>query len=116
MARYAHAFAQIVVQQNKGGNFKPSGLYVLAKLFLNKRGQKWIVPNIIKDHLTARGLAYWYMDDGGMADKGRYATNLHTQRFEGHRHTHEVQALCKDISAKFAFAARQTKINISIAL
>jgi hypothetical protein len=36
----------------------------LKDLFsINKR--KGVINNLIKNHLTGRGLAYWFMDDGG---------------------------------------------------
>jgi len=56
----------------------------LAELFINSEGKKGISPNLIQDHLTPRGLAYWFMDDGGKLD---YTTNegkgivLNTQCF-----------------------------------
>jgi len=31
-----------------------------------KNGKKIIVPNLVSNHLTAEGLAYWIMDDGGL--------------------------------------------------
>jgi hypothetical protein len=57
----------------------------LANLFLDvERGyRKSIRPGIVKDHLTDRGLAYWYMDDGSIASKQRLGTVLHTQGSEG---------------------------------
>lgn len=70
----------------------------LANLFLNESRKKRILPGLIRDHLTDRGLAYWYMDDGGLASKGRFATNFHTQNFE----FHEVRRLCEECFKKFA--------------
>ena len=46
-----------------------SAFYVLAKVFLNEKGKKCIVPNIIKDHLTARSMdsnfliGIWMMEE-----------------------------------------------------
>lgn len=39
----------------------------LADLFLLDN-KKSIPDNLIINHLTPRGLAYWYMDDGGKLD------------------------------------------------
>lgn len=35
----------------------------MADLFLDREGKK-IIPQNIADHLTARSLAFWIMDDG----------------------------------------------------
>ena len=40
----------------------------LSDLFLNEDKKKSVQENLIRDHLTARGLAYWWMDDGGKLD------------------------------------------------
>lgn len=69
----------------------------LADLLLDPEGKKCILPGLVRDHLTARGLAFWFMDDGGLAYKGRFATNLHTQGFQ----PDEVQRLCEELSEKF---------------
>jgi hypothetical protein len=79
VSRHACAFAQIAFQERqiKRGNFKPSVIRPFMcprRLNYSKkhdRGKKCIVANLIKEHLTARGLAYWYINDGGVADKGR---------------------------------------------
>lgn len=44
---------------------------IYRELFYNAAGQK-IVPSCIKDLLTARGLAYWFCDDGYKATNGFY--------------------------------------------
>ena len=44
------------------------GFNILAKIFLDERGKKRISPNLVKEHLTDRGLAYWLMDDGGKSN------------------------------------------------
>jgi len=41
---------------------------ILAKIFLDERGKKRILPNLVKEHLTDRSLAYWLMDDGGKSN------------------------------------------------
>ena len=38
-------------------------LKLMADLFLDREGKK-IIPQNIADHLTARSLAFWIMDDG----------------------------------------------------
>lgn len=43
----------------------------LAHLFLEESDGKLVKvykSGLIRDHLTASGLAYWFMDDGGKAD------------------------------------------------
>ncbi len=59
----------------------------LAKLFIIN-GKKGITNSLIKDHLTERGLAYWFMDDGGKLDYNKNSKNkslvLNTQSFTFH--------------------------------
>ena len=45
--------------------------------------KKSVPAGLIKDHLTARGLAYWFMDDGGKMDyiEKSNGIELHTQGF-----------------------------------
>lgn len=50
---------------------------VFRELFYNSDGIK-IIPSNLEDLLTARGLAYWYMDDGYKTVKGLY---LSTESF-----------------------------------
>lgn len=60
--------------------FKTSALNCLNEyhnLFYNNKIK--IVPKNIKEFLTARGLAYWIMDDGGKGSGGQ--TILHTRGF-----------------------------------
>jgi hypothetical protein len=56
----------------------------LAKLFLIKN-KKGITDSLIINHLTPRGLAYWFMDDGGKLDYNKNSKNtsivLNTQSF-----------------------------------
>lgn len=68
---------------------------VLAKLFLNEEGKKVVPEGLITDHLTAIGLAYWFMDDGGMAGRG---IQLHTQGFS----IEEVDTMIEELRAKWA--------------
>lgn len=71
----------------------------LAQLFINKK--KIITTDLIKNHLTPRGLAYWYMDDGGKLDYNKNSTNkgvvFNTQSFE----SKEVKAMTQQLSEKF---------------
>ena len=41
----------------------------MADLFLDREGKK-IIPQNIADHLTARSLAFWIMDDGQQVKRG----------------------------------------------
>jgi hypothetical protein len=72
----------------------------LAKLFLitNKKG---IPDSLIMIHLTRRGLAYWFMDDGGKLDYNKNSKNksivLNTQSFTDD----EVKMLSNELIAKF---------------
>jgi hypothetical protein len=36
------------------------------------KGKKLVKDGLIRDHLTTRGLAYWFIDDGGKLD---YSSN-----------------------------------------
>jgi len=72
----------------------------LANLFL-KQKHKGINDNLILDHLTPRGLAYWYMDDGGKLDYNKNTKNksvvLNTHSFT----TFEVETMSEQLSSKF---------------
>ncbi|CAL1705856.1 unnamed protein product [Somion occarium] len=74
----------------------------LAELFL-LNGKKGISQSLIKLHLTGRGLAYWFMDDGGKLDYNKNSKNksvvLNTQSFSDL----EVEAMAKELSSKFNF-------------
>lgn len=71
----------------------------IADLFI--KGNKIITENLIKLHLTPRGLAYWFMDDGGKLDYNKNSKNksvvLNTQSFT----TKEVKAMASQLSEKF---------------
>jgi len=73
---------------------------VLAQLFLNQR-TKSISTDLIKNHLTPRGLAYWFMDDGGKLDYNKNSKNksvvLNTQSFKDK----EVEIMSQQIMDKF---------------
>lgn len=72
----------------------------LANLFISSN-KKSISANLIKKYLTPRGLAYWFMDDGGKLDYNKNSNNkgvvLNTQSFEAK----EVKAMSKELSEKF---------------
>ena len=82
---------------------------ILKELFLTKES-KSIIPNLIKNHLTKRGLAYWFMDDGGKLDYNNNSHNksivLNTQSFT----EEEVTILNKELSNKFKL---KTEIRIN---
>lgn len=72
----------------------------LADIFLDKDGVKRIPPNLIQDHLSAMGLAYWFMDDGGKMDYGPNQGKglvFNTQGFS----LEEVSSLCEGLNSKF---------------
>jgi hypothetical protein len=81
----------------------------LAELFLinNKKG---ITKSLIQNHLTQRGLAYWFMDDGGKLDYNKYSKNkslvLNTQSFSDI----EVEMLSNGLKEKFNFDC-STRLN-----
>nr|YP_006666424.1 putative LAGLIDADG homing endonuclease [Trebouxiophyceae sp. MX-AZ01]AFQ93779.1 putative LAGLIDADG homing endonuclease [Trebouxiophyceae sp. MX-AZ01] len=75
----------------------------LAHLFLEENGRRFVKvykPGLVRDHLTNRGLAYWFMDDGGKAD---YTSNqgkgivLNTHGFE----EQGVIAICQELAERF---------------
>lgn len=72
----------------------------LKDLFL-VNNNKGIVPNLIKDHLTGRGLAYWFMDDGGKLDYNKNTINkglvLNTHGFS----KEEVEMISIELNDKF---------------
>lgn len=75
---------------------------ILGELFIiNKK--KHIKINLIKDHLTAIGLAHWYMDDGnrcyykGPRFNKDMSVVINTQGFE----IEEVKILIKELNEKF---------------
>ena len=74
----------------------------LAKLFLNN-SKKGILDSLIMNYLTERGLAYWFMDDGGKLDYNKNSKNksivLNTQSFTDL----EVINLAEELHEKFRF-------------
>jgi hypothetical protein len=73
---------------------------VLADLFITDNVKR-IKPNLIKDNLTGRGLAYWFMDDGGKLDYNKNSKNksivLNTQSFLDS----EVAMMAQELTDKF---------------
>lgn len=75
----------------------------LAELFYPSGlgSSKGIKKKLIRNHLTARGLAFWFCDDGGKLDYNKNSKNksvvLNTQSFT----TKEVQAMAKQLQEKF---------------
>lgn len=71
----------------------------LATLFL--KSKKVILKDLIKNHLTAVGLAYWFMDDGGKLDYNPNSKNkglvLNTQSFTNE----EVKEMSEQLNEKF---------------
>ena len=82
--------------------FSHKAFNYLAELFLlDKGGKKGISENLVLDHLTPRGLAYWFMDDGGKLDYNKNSKNrsvvLNTHSFTDL----EVEKMYDKISDKF---------------
>ena len=73
----------------------------LSDLFLNENNKKSVRDFLIRDHLTPRGLAFWFMDDGGKLDYNKNSKNnsivLNTQSFT----ESEVLSMAKELSEKF---------------
>ena len=87
--------------------FSNEAFNFLADLFL-KQKHKVISDNLILDHLTPRGLAYWYMDDGGKLDYNKNSKNKGIV-FNTHSFTEsEVFNMASELSEKFFF---QTEVR-----
>ena len=80
--------------------FSHNAFNPLGDLFLQS-GKKGIAENLIKNFLTARGLAYWFMDDGGKLDYNVNSKNksvvLNTHSFTDI----EVITMCNELAKKF---------------
>jgi len=73
---------------------------ILSELFLinNKKG---ISKELIKNHLTKRGLAFWFMVDGGKLDYNKNSKNLSVV-LNTHSFTkEEVETMAMELSIKF---------------
>lgn len=83
-------------------------LTAIADLFMEAKGggkyKKVYKPGLITQHLTDEGLAYWFMDDGGLGDftpnEGKQVY-LHTQGFT----EEEVNGMCQELEQKFGLQA-----------
>lgn len=71
----------------------------LAQLFLDNYNKKIIAPDLIKNHLTPRGLCYWFCDDGGKLDYNKNSKSivLNTQSFKDV----EVFTMADQLGVKF---------------
>jgi len=80
--------------------FSHNAFNPLSKLFLFNK-QKGIINNLIEKYLTPRGLAYWFMDDGGKLDYNKHSLNkglvLNTHSFS----KEEVKMMTFELSNKF---------------
>jgi hypothetical protein len=82
---------------------------ILSELFIinNKKG---ISKDLIQNHLTARSLAYWFMDDGGKLDYNINSKNLSVV-LNTHSFTkNEVETMAIQLSNKFSLKC-YTKLN-----
>jgi hypothetical protein len=85
----------------------------LADLFFTQAKEiklvKSIPKNLIKDHLTPIGLAYWFMDDGGKLDYNKGSKNksivFNTQSFT----ELEVINMTEELSLKFNLVVSNRK-------
>ena len=73
----------------------------LAELFLDENFKKYITPDLIKNHLTPRGLSFWFCDDGGKLDYNKNSKNksvvLNTHSFKDE----EVSTMAQQLGDKF---------------
>lgn len=74
----------------------------LAKIFL-VNNKKVIPTGLITNYLTPIGLAYWFIDDGGIVGSHSYGIQFHTQGFS----TEEVDCMCNELSNKFDMKCRR---------
>lgn len=74
----------------------------LAELFLcTKINKKIVSENLIFNHLTGRGLAYWFMDDGGRLDYNKGSKNK-SLVMNTHSFTElEIISMAKELENKF---------------
>jgi LAGLIDADG DNA endonuclease family len=79
-----------------------------AQQFYEKTGEntfKKKVPPLIAKMLTAKALAYWYMDDGSLKSSTHKAVYLNTQGFS----EKDVKVLCEVIKTKFDLECKPKK-------
>lgn len=72
-------------------------------LFIGASGKKHVPKGLIKEHLTERGLAYWFMDDGGKTDYTDRSKDidLHTHGFT----QEDVDNMSLELNDKFGFGS-----------
>ena len=112
---YAHSFYP-PMQQDKQAQLVTSSVCLLVNKHwslensdfeetkLKKETSKFSkkVPRIINRCLTARGLAYWFMDDGSLKSKQTKAVYLNTQGFL----LKDVENLCLVLKNKFGLKVK----------
>lgn len=80
----------------------------LADLFLINNKKAISTDLLIQEHLSPRGLAYWFMDDGGKLDYNKNSKNkgvvFNTQSFTDT----EVAMLCFGLKVKFGLECEIT--------
>jgi LAGLIDADG DNA endonuclease family len=92
----------------KGNEVITWGFQTISHSAFNKLAELFIVNNkktvpqfLIKNHLSERGLSYWFMDDGGKLDYNKNSKNksivLNTQSFTDM----EVENMSKELTKKF---------------
>lgn len=83
-------------------SLSPEAFNPLAKLFLNNN-KKGIPNSLLMVHLTGKGLAYWFKDEGGKLDYNKNSKNksiiLNTQSFT----EEEVQRRSNELRENFNF-------------
>jgi LAGLIDADG DNA endonuclease family len=80
----------------------------LSELFL-LNNKKSISQNLIKNYLTERGLAYWFMDDGGKLDYNINSNNLSVV-LNTHSFTDkEVETMAIELGSKFSLKCSTRK-------
>ena len=68
-------------------------------------GKRKCVPKLIHRYLTARAIAYWFMDDGSIKSRESKGVLLNTQGFV----QNDVQRLTQALRRKFALEATERK-------
>jgi hypothetical protein len=81
---------------------------ILSELFLINN-KKSISKELIKNHLTKRGLAYWFMDDGGKLDYNKNSKNLSVVLNTHSFSKEEVENMAIELSNKFKLNCRTRK-------
>lgn len=102
------------IRYNKNGAIKSYYFRTVAHIaFLELHDQfivntkKTVCHNTVKLHLSARGLAYWIMDDGSL-QTNKKAITQHTQGFS----KAEISILSNELNNKFGLDSRVNKDGI----